>query len=139
MEKSLKSNYKLSALWLFILLNIIFRDIHQMTMKSHLEMLLTGVYNGTEVTEELMLLGGILVEIPIAMFLFSLLLKRKWNRVLNMVSAVLTVGVLLAEPPSDMDDTFFKVIEFFAVGAIAWIAWKWKGASELSTTQRITL
>ena len=108
-------------------------------MKSHLEMLLTGVYNGTEVTEELMLLGGILVEIPIAMFLFSLLLKRKWNRVLNMVSAVLTVGVLLAEPPSDMDDTFFKVIEFFAVGAIAWTVWKWKGASELSTTQRITL
>jgi len=37
---------KLSALWLFILLNIIFRDIHQYALKSHLEMLLTGTYNG---------------------------------------------------------------------------------------------
>lgn len=32
----------LSALWLLILLNITFRDIHQFVLKSHLEMLLTG-------------------------------------------------------------------------------------------------
>ncbi len=131
----MKTNVKLSAFWLFILLNIIFRDIHQFTMKSHLEMLLTGIYNGTEVTEELMLLGGFLVEIPIAMFLFSLLLKRKWNRVLNIVAAVLTVGVLLAEPPSDMDDTFFKVIEFLAIGAIVWTAWKWTEETNLSNAK----
>ena len=67
----------LFALWLFILLNIIFRDIHQFTMKSHLEMLLTGVYNGTAVTETLMLFGGIIVEIPILMTLLSLLLLEK--------------------------------------------------------------
>lgn len=59
---TINTKIKLSALWLFILLNIIFRDIHQMTMKSHLEMLLTGYYNGTEVTEVLMLIGGFLVE-----------------------------------------------------------------------------
>jgi hypothetical protein len=52
----------LSALWLFILLNIIFRDIHQFVLASHLEMLLTGYYNGIEITEELMLLGGFLVQ-----------------------------------------------------------------------------
>ena len=124
--ESLKTNFKLSAFWLFILLNIIFRDIHQFTMKSHLEMLLTGTYNGTLVTEELMLLGGFLVEIPIAMFLFSLLLKRKVNRMLNLICSILTVGVLLAELPSDLDDVFFKVIEFLTVGAIIWTAWRWK-------------
>ncbi len=124
--EQIKINFKLAAFWLFILLNIIFRDIHQFTMKSHLEMLLTGVYNGTEVTEELMLLGGFLVEIPIAMFLFSVLLKRKWSRPLNLIAAVLTIGVLMAEPPSDMDDLFFKVIEFMAIGAIIWTSWKWR-------------
>ncbi len=124
--EQIKINFKLAAFWLFILLNIIFRDIHQFTMKSHLEMLLTGVYNGTEVTEELMLLGGFLVEIPIAMFLFSVLLKRKWSRPLNLVAAILTIGVIMAEPPSDMDDLFFKVIEFLAIGAIIWTAWKWQ-------------
>ncbi len=38
----------LSALWLFMLLNIIFRDIHQFVLASHIEMLLTGHYNGVE-------------------------------------------------------------------------------------------
>ena len=52
----------LSVLWLFILLNIIFRDIHQFVLASHLQMLLTGHYNGIEITEDLMLLGGVLVQ-----------------------------------------------------------------------------
>ena len=128
--ETVKTNFKLSAYWLFILLNIIFRDIHQFTMKSHLQMLLTGTYNGTEVTEELMLFGGFLVEIPIAMFLFSLLLKIKWNRMLNLIASVLTIGVLMAEPPSDMDDVFFKIIEFIAIGAIIWTSWSWKEGSD---------
>ena len=131
--ETLKTNFKISAYWLFILLNIIFRDIHQFTMKSHLEMLLTGIYNGIEVTEELMLLGGFLVEIPIAMFLLSLLLQRKWNRILNPIGAVLTMGILLTEPPSDMDDIFFKCIEFAALGVIIWTSWKWKKESNTST------
>ena len=117
----------LSTLWLFILLNIIFRDIHQYALKSHLEMLLTGFYNGTEVTDWLMLMGGFIVEIPILMVLLSRILKRKFNRPVNLVACVLTVGVFLAELPSDMDDVFFKVIQFAALGVIAWIAWKWKG------------
>ena len=116
---------KLSALWLFILLNIIFRDIHQFTLKSHLEMLLTGYYNGTEITNTLMLIGGFLVEIPIAMVLFSLLLKRKLNRPINIIAGIVTTGVLLFTPPSDWDDTFFLIIELIAMGGIIWTAWKW--------------
>ena len=117
---------KLSALWLFILLNVIFRDIHQFTMKSHLEMLLTGIYNGTKVTETLMLIGGIVLEIPIAMVLFSLLLKRKYNRIANFVAVVLTIGLFMMEPPSDMDDVFFKVIELIGLIAIIVTAGKWR-------------
>ena len=120
---------QLSALWLFTLLNVIFRDIHQFTMKSHLEMLLTGYYNGMEVTEELMLIGGIVLEVPIAMVLFSLLLKRKYNRIANIVSVTISAGLFLVEPPSDMDDWFFKVVEFIAFVAIVKTAWKWKSDS----------
>ena len=121
---------KLSALWLFTLLNVIFRDIHQFTMKSHLEMLLTGYYNGMEVTEELMLIGGIVLEIPIAMVLFSLLLKRKYNRMANMVAVLISAGLFLVEPPSDLDDWFFKIVEFIAFIAILITAWKWRDAYE---------
>ncbi len=117
---------KLSARWLFALLNVIFRDIHQFTMKSHLEMLLTGYYNGMEVTEELMLIGGMVLEIPILMVLFSLLLKRKCNRIANVIAVIISAGLFLVEPPSDLDDWFFKIMEFIAFIAILETAWKWK-------------
>lgn len=125
---------KLSALWLFILLNIIFRDIHQMTLKSHLEMLLTGYYNGVKITETIMLIGAFVVQIPISMFLFSLLLKRKTNRILNIVSGLLMPVIILTSPPTDMDDIFHLIVELTALTAIVWTAWKWKNdkADQLS-------
>ncbi len=125
---------KLSALWLFVLLNVIFRDIHQMTMKSHLEMLLTGYYNGMEVTDTIMLAGGIVLEIPIAMVLFSLLLKRKYNRWANFTAVLLTIGLFAVEPPSDPDDWFFKIVEFIGFGAIIWTTWKWSASQDRPLT-----
>jgi hypothetical protein len=123
--RKLDSNTLLSALWLFILLNIIFRDIHQFVLASHLEMLLTGYYDGIEITEGLMLLGGFLVQIPIAMVLFSLLLTRRIGRPLTIVAAIITTGTLLSSAPTDMDDTFHLVLELAAVVAILWTAWTW--------------
>lgn len=96
-----------------------------MTLKSHLEMLLTGMYNGIEVTETIMLIGGFLVEVPIAMVLLSLLLARKVNRLITIFSAFFTTAILLFTPPSDWDDTFFLIIELIAIAAILWTAWKW--------------
>ena len=125
---------KLSALWLFILLNIIFRDIHQYALKSHLEMLLTGTYNGVVVTEGLMLFGGVLVEIPIAMVLFSVLLTRRITRPMTFVAALLTTATLLATKPSDMDDVFFLVIELAAMLAIVWTAWKWQASDQKASS-----
>lgn len=124
------THIKLSTLWLFILLNIIFRDIHQMTLKSHLEMLLTGFYNGTEITDTLMLIGAFVVEIPIAMVLFSIFLARKLCRPLTFVAAALTTAILLFTPPSDPDDWFFLIVELAAILAILRTAWVWKLVDE---------
>jgi hypothetical protein len=123
---TINTRTKLSALWLFILLNIIFRDIHQMTLKSHLEMLLTGYYNGVKITEAIMLMGAFVVQIPISMFLCSLLLTRKTNRVANMISGLLMPVIILSSPPTDMDDFFHLAVELLAITVIVWTAWKWK-------------
>lgn len=122
---SIDTRTKLSALWLFILLNIIFRDIHQFTVASHLEMLLTGYYNGIEITEELLLLGGFLVQIPIAMVLFSLMFTRRVGRPVTAIAALATTGTLLSTAPTDMDDTFHLIVELIAIAAILWTAWAW--------------
>jgi hypothetical protein len=93
-------------------------------------MLLTGTYNGVVVTEGLMLFGGVLVEIPIAMVLFSVLLTRRITRPMTFVAALLTTATLLATKPSDMDDVFFLVIELAAMLAIVWTAWKWQASDQ---------
>ncbi len=117
---------KLFALWLFILFNIIFRDIHQMTLKSHLEMLLTGYYNGMEVTEVIMLFGAIVVNIPISMLLVSLFAKQPINRRINLITGGIMPLILITSPPTDMDDVFHLIIELFALIAIITTSFKWK-------------
>jgi len=128
MEK-IDTKTKLSALWLFILLNIIFRDLHQFGNKDFFEMLGTGYINGIEVTEELLLLGGFLAEVPIAMVLFSLLLTRKAIRPLTYVAVFITSATLVSSAPTDMDDVFHLVIELGAMVAILGTAWKWPANS----------
>jgi hypothetical protein len=88
-------------------------------------MLLTGTYNGTVITDTLMLIGGFLAEVPIAMVLFSLLLTRGIGRPVTFLAALVTTGTLLSTPPSDPDDIFFLVIELAALVAILWTAWTW--------------
>lgn len=117
---------KLFALWIFILLNIIFRDIHQMTLKSHLEMLLTGYYNGTEVTDAIMLIGALIVNIPIGMLLVTLLLKRNLSRKLNIIAASLMPMILLTSLPTDMDDVFHLSVELIALVIIIISSVNWK-------------
>lgn len=117
---------KLFALWLFILFNIIFRDIHQMTLKSHLEMLLTGYYNGMEVTEAIMLFGAVVVNIPISMLLVSLFTKQNINRKINMIAGAIMPLILLTSPPTDMDDIFHLTVEILALLSIVTTSYGWK-------------
>jgi len=122
----LNTRIKLFALWLFVLLNIIFRDIHQLTLKSHLEMLLTGYFNGMEVTDTIMLAGAFIVNIPIGMLLVSLLVNRKTTRVLGMVAAIVLTLSFFTAPPTDMDDVFHLGVELIALAAIVFTSIKWK-------------
>ena len=52
----------LSTLWIFVILNIFARDIHELGRPGMLEQVMSGVVDGVVVTEGLMLLGGIMFE-----------------------------------------------------------------------------
>ncbi|MCG8612575.1 MAG: DUF6326 family protein [Pseudomonadales bacterium] len=128
--RKIETNTLLSALWLFILLNVIFRDLHEIAKKSHLEMLLAS-----EVSDVLLFLVGFVIEIPIAMVLFSLLLSRRILRPLTIVAAlVITVG-MVSVPPTDLDDVFFLTIQLLAMIAIVWTVWRWSQEDRLSNSR----
>jgi len=125
MNNKIKPQTLLSTLWIFILLNIVFRDIHQLGSAGFLEELMKGMVNGIKLTDELALVGGILAEIPILMILLSRILNDKANKWANLIAGVITLGVFAtALPTADMDDLFHFVFEATAILWIFLIAWR---------------
>ena len=119
---------RLSALWLFILLNVVFRDLHQFVMPGFLETIMTGQFNGMEITPELMLIGGIVVSIPISMVPLSMLLERRFARPLTFVAALITTVTMIPPSPIDLDDAYHLVLQLVAMATIVAMAWRWKPA-----------
>jgi Sec-independent protein secretion pathway component TatC len=115
----------LSTLWIFVLLNVIFRDIHEFISPGFIQELMAGTVNGIQISEELLFLGGIMVEVPIAMVLLSRILQYRVNRWANMIAGVFTILVVFSNVPTDFDDIFFEIIEVVSLLLIVWFAWKW--------------
>jgi hypothetical protein len=47
----------------------IFRDIHEFIEPGFIEQVMTGTFNGIQITEQLLLFGGFVAEVPISMVL----------------------------------------------------------------------
>ena len=118
---------KLSSLWIFVFLNMIFRDLHELGRPGFLEEIMTGVVGGVQITEGLMLVGGIMIAIPLLMIPLVQFLNYKANRSTNLVIGTLQiVSVLGVNRAPDLDDVFFAVIELVALLLIIRLAWNWK-------------
>jgi hypothetical protein len=115
----------LSTLWMFVLFNIVFRDIHEIFRPGFLEEVMTGTVNGVQMTEGFLLLGGMMMEIPIAMVLLSRVLPYRVNRWANIIAGPIAIALIVVGGPSDLDDMFFATIEVVSLLLIVWYAWKW--------------
>lgn len=115
----------LSTLWIFVLFNVVFRDIHELFRPGFLAEMMTGTVNGVQMSEVTLLLGGVIVEIAVAMVVLSRVLRYRVNRWANIIAGVITIAVIMANGAGDLDDTFFVTIEGVALLFIVWYAWKW--------------
>ena len=118
---------KLSSLWVFVFLNMIFRDLHQFGNVDFVEGMMTGVVDGVQITEGLMLIGGIMIAVPLLMVPLTQFLNFRANRLANLFIGVLQIVVIIGvNMAPDLDDIFFAVIELTALVLIVGLAWKWK-------------
>ena len=122
---SMDMKAKLSTMWIFVLLNIVFRDIHELFRAGFLEEMMTGTVNGVQLTEEFMLVAGVLFEIPIAMVLFARVLEYRTNRWANIIASVVTIGFIFFNGAQDLDDLWFYAIGVATLLFIIWYAWRW--------------
>ena len=119
--------FLLSILWVFIVLNFFARDIHELIRPGMLAQMMSGTIDGVVVTEMLMLLGWIMIEIPILMTVLALLLPRGVNRWTNIGVGLLTMVMIVAmNLQPDLDNVFFMGIQLVALIAIVGIAWRWR-------------
>lgn len=119
----------LSSLWIFIILNFFARDIHELGRPGMLEQLMSGTIDWVVITEMLMLIGGIMIEIPILMTILALLLPHEINRWANIGVGLLTMVMVVAmNLQPDLDNVFFMSIQLIALIGIVGIAWQWRAS-----------
>jgi len=109
------------------MLNLFARDMHELARPGMLEQVMSGVIDGVEITEGLMLVGGLMAEFPILMALMSLILCRQINRGLNLFAAPAAIAMtVMTNLDPDLDNVFFAVIQIAALVAVIRIACVWK-------------
>lgn len=118
-----ETRQKLSALWLFFLMNIIFRDLHQILSPGYIEWVIAGEMFGMKITDEILLFGGIAVEVMLVMVLAPHFLPRRALRVTNLAAAIFTAALILSTPPIDPDDVFFLIICLATLVTAVWLGW----------------
>ena len=116
----------LSTLWIFVLLNLFAKDLHELGRPGMLEQVMAGVVDGVTITDKLMLLGGVMFEIPILMVLLSQILPYKFNRRANIGAGAFTIVMeVYTNLDPDLDNVFFLVIKLLALVGVIRVGWKW--------------
>lgn len=123
----------LSTAWIFVLLNVIFRDLHELFRPGMLEEMLSGTVNGVTVTDQVLLLGGVMLQLPLAMVLLSRVLPDRASRWANVVAALAAIAIVLVPTlvtsTPDPDDWLFAAAEFVGLVFIIGHAWTWRPAT----------
>jgi len=114
----------LSTLWIVIMINMAYADILSLHIPGILEEL--AVFAGETPITQLMLIGAIMTEIPIAMIFLSRILKYKVNRWANIITSVITIAYVVGGGKPYPHYIFIATIEVVCMLLIVWYAWTWR-------------
>lgn len=113
---------RISTLWIVVMFTMVFADIVGMMMPGVLDAMSAGNI-GVPVTQELLLVFAILIEIPIAMIFLSRVLKPVANRWANTAAALVTTVFVVGGGSPYLHYYFFAAVEVACMGFIVWSVW----------------
>ncbi len=125
-EKTAKLDIRsqLSALWMLVVFNMVFADIVGFMNPGALEGIMNGE-TGFQITQGLLVVFAVLLEIPIAMILLSRVFNRRANQLANTAAVVLTILFVIGGRSDHLSYAFFATVEVVSMLAILWFAWTW--------------
>ena len=113
---------RISTLWIVVMLNMAFADIVGFIQPGALQ----GVEGpgGVPITQGLLLVFALLIEIPIAMIFVSRILSRRANRWANTIAAVITSVFVVGGGSMELPFyAFFAAVEVACMALIVWSVW----------------
>lgn len=116
---------KLSVLWIVVMMNMIFADILSFMLPGTLQDIISGNMPMT-ITQSLLLVFALLLEVPIIMILLSRVLDRTINRVINILASVITICFVVGGGSDSLHYIFFASVEVILMLYIAWTAYRWR-------------
>jgi hypothetical protein len=119
---------RISALWIVVLINMLFADILNFITPGTLQGIMTGYADSLRITPGILLAFAVLLEVPIAMVFLSLVLKYRINRVTNIVACVVTTAFTIGGGTANLHYAFFATAEVVCMLLIIWYAWRWRAA-----------
>lgn len=117
---------KLSTLWTFVLINMLFADIFSFMVPGALAQIATGVVDGIQLTPGFLLLAAMLTEIPMAMIILARLLPYRANRWANILGGLFTILWVVGLGSATPHYLFIASVEVLCSGCIIWLAWRWR-------------
>jgi hypothetical protein len=117
---------KLSALWTFVLINMIFADIFGFMLADTLRNIMASNADGITITPEFLLLAAVMTEISMVMVIASRLLPYRFNRWANILGGIFTIVYVVGLGSLTPHYIFIASIEVLCSAWIVWLAWQWR-------------
>jgi Family of unknown function (DUF6326) len=134
-KKKIDTRVLLSTLWIVVMINMAYADILSIHIPGAFdEVAKTSVSTGTPIPQ-LMLVGAIMMEIPVAMIILSRVLKYGMNRWGNIIACIFTIAYIWGGMASFPHYIFIASVETLCLLLIFWFAWKWRNV-EASPVQK---
>lgn len=129
---------RLSLLWVFVMLNMIFADILSFMNAETLQQFLAGHAGQIAITPGFLLLAAVLTEIPIAMVVLSLVLPQRAARWANVAAGLFTVAYVWGLGSIAPHYIFIAAMETVGCALIVWSAWTWHASDVRVTARAVT-
>lgn len=124
-KKQFSTRERLSVLWIVVMFSMAFADILTFVLPEALNDMVKGTTD-VKITQELLLVMAVFVQIPIIMIYLSRVLNYKINRWVNIIASIITIVFVIGGGSLYLHYIFFASIEVICLLLIIWYSWKWK-------------
>lgn len=122
--------FRLAALWTSLMFCYVYGDFFSLFVPGRIQRLMDGNSGAGETTPIMLLAYAVLLATPALMIFFSIALKARLNRLLNIILGSFFTLVMILVTATSLGEwmlfyTFLGIVEIILTCIIVWQAVKW--------------